>query len=136
MGVEPDAVRGVLFPRPVGGGKGVVTSRQESARSRGAEPVLITDAHPSLLDEHAARKRRYVITMGVRALAIVAAAVVYTETHLVWLVLSLAVLGTFLPWVAVLMANDGPPKSKARVNRYQARPDRTLENPQARVIDG
>jgi Protein of unknown function (DUF3099) len=113
-----------------------VTSSQESARSRRAEPVLITDAHPSLLDEHAARKRRYVITMGVRALAIVAAAIIYTETHIVWLVLSLAVLGTFLPWVAVLMANDGPPKSRQHINRYQARPDRTLENPQAKVIEG
>src|SRR4051794_41730037 len=136
MGVEPDAVRGVLFPRPVGGGKDVVTSRQESARSRGAEPVLITDAHPSLFDEHAARKRRYVITMGIRALAIVAAAVLYSSTHLVWLVLTLAVLGTFLPWIAVVMANDGPPKSRANVNRYNARPDRTLENPRAKVIEG
>src|SRR3954452_7726837 len=136
MGVEPDAVRGVLFPRAVGGGKGAVTSRQESARSRGAEPVLITDAHPSLLDEHAARKRRYVITMMIRALAIVAAAIVYTSTHIVWLVLTLAILGTFLPWVAVVMANDGPPKSKANINRYQARPDRTLENPQATIIEG
>jgi hypothetical protein len=113
-----------------------VTSSQESARSRRTEPVLITDAHPSFRDEQAARKRRYVITMGIRALAIVAAAVVYTSTHLVWLVLTLAVLGTFLPWIAVIMANDGPPKSKAHVNRYQARPDRTLENPQAKVIEG
>jgi hypothetical protein len=113
-----------------------VTTSPESARSRRTEPVLITDAHPSLLDEHAARKRRYVITMMIRALAIVAAAVIYTSTHIVWLVLTLAVLGTFLPWIAVVMANDGPPKSKARVNRYQARPDRTLENPEARVIDG
>jgi Protein of unknown function (DUF3099) len=120
----------------VGEGKDVVSSSQESARSRRSEPVLITDAHPSRYDEHAARKRRYVITMGVRALAIVAAAVIYTETHIVWLVLCLAVLGTFLPWVAVLMANDGPPKSRAQVNRYQARPDRTLENPRARVIEG
>ena len=61
-------------------------------------------AQPSLLDEHAARKRRYVITMGIRALAIVAAAIVYSATHIVWLVLTLAVLGTFLPWVAVVMA--------------------------------
>jgi len=113
-----------------------VASSQESARSRRAEPVLITDAHPSLFDEHAARKRRYVITMGIRALAIVAAAIIYSATHIVWLVLTLAVLGTFLPWVAVLMANDGPPKSKQHVNRYNARPDRTLDNPQARVIDG
>ena len=119
-----------------GGGKGDVTSNPEPARSRKTEPVLITDAQPSLLEEHAARKRRYMITMGIRALAIVTAAIVYSTTHIVWLVLTLAVLGTFLPWIAVVMANDGPPKSKQHVNRYQARPDRTLENPQAKVIDG
>ena len=113
-----------------------MASSQESARPRKAEPVLITDAHPSLLEEHAARKRRYVITMGVRALSIVAAAIIYTSTHIVWLVLALAVLGTFLPWVAVVMANDGPPRPRNHVNRYNARPDRTLENPQARVIEG
>jgi DUF3099 family protein len=113
-----------------------VASSQESARPRKTEPVLITDAQPSLLDEYAARKRRYVITMGIRALCIVAAAVVYTSTHLIWLVLTLAVLGTFLPWVAVIMANDGPPRARAHVNRYNSRPDRTLENPRAKVIEG
>jgi hypothetical protein len=112
-----------------------VTSNPEPARSRRTEPVLITDAHPSLLEEHAARKRRYVITMGIRALAIVTAAIVYSTTHIVWLVLTLAVLGTFLPWIAVVMANDGPPKSKQHVHRYDARPDRTLENPKDRVIE-
>jgi hypothetical protein len=115
---------------------GVVASSQESARSRKTEPVLITDAQPSLLDEYAARKRRYVITMGIRALCIVAAAVVYTSTHLIWLVLTLAVLGTFLPWVAVIMANDGPPKKRLHVNHYDARPDRVLESRPTRVIDG
>ena len=113
-----------------------MASSQESARPRKTEPVLITDAHPSLLDEHAARKRRYVITMGIRALAIIAAAIVYSATHLVWLVLALAVLGTFLPWVAVVMANDGPPKKRVQVNRYDARPDRVLEGPKPRIIEG
>ena len=113
-----------------------MTSNPEPARSRRSEPILITDAQPSLIEEHAARKRRYVITMGIRALAIVTAAVVYSTTHIVWLVLTLAVLGTFLPWVAVVMANDGPPKAKQHINRYQGRPDRTLENPKAKIIEG
>ena len=96
--------------------------------------MLITDAPVSPQQEHAARKRRYVITMGVRALSLVAAAVVYSSTHIVWLVLVLAALGTVLPWFAVVMANDGPPKSKQRVHRYQ--PDRTLERPDLRAIEG
>src|SRR3954454_8542876 len=73
--------------RSAGGGMGVVASSQESAGTRRAEPVLITDAQPSLFDEHAARKKRYVLTMGVRALSLVLATVVYTATHILWLVL-------------------------------------------------
>jgi hypothetical protein len=115
---------------------GVVVSSQESAGSRRAEPVLITDAQPSLFEEHAARKRRYVLTMGVRALSLVLATVLYSATHILWLVLFLAALGTVLPWIAVVMANDAPPKNKRQVHRYNARPDRTLENPKTRVIEG
>jgi hypothetical protein len=48
-----------------------------------------------------------------------------------------AVLGTVLPWIAVVMANDRPPKKRLDVNRYAApRPDRILESgPASRVID-
>jgi Flp pilus assembly protein TadB len=115
---------------------GVVASSQESARFRKNDPVLITEAQLSLGEQHAARKRRYVLTMAVRALSLVLAAVVYSTTHILWIVIILAVLGTVLPWVAVMMANDGPPKKRAPVNRYQARPDRMLEGPEHRIIDG
>jgi Flp pilus assembly protein TadB len=113
---------------------GVVASSQESARSRKPEPVLITDAPVSPQAEHAARKRRYLITMIIRALSLVAAAIVFTTTHILWLVLVFAVLGTVLPWIAVVMANDAPPKSKQHVNRYQ--PERTLQNPSRPAIEG
>ena len=112
-----------------------MASSQESARSRKIEPVLITDAQPSPLEEHAARKRRYAITMGIRTVSVIVAAVVYVSTHLLWLVLVFAVLGTVLPWVAVIMANDGPPKSKLRPRGYTPPSERVLENPAVRVID-
>jgi hypothetical protein len=112
-----------------------VASSQQFPRPRKPDPVLITDAHPSLYEEHEARKRRYVITMGIRALTVIAATVVYASTHILWLVLILAVLGTVLPWVAVIMANDGPPKSKARPHGYTPQPDRVLENPAAKIIE-
>ena len=108
-------------------------SSQPSPRSRKPEPVLITEAQPSLGELHDARKKRYAITMGVRIVFIVLAAVFY---QIVWLMLIFAVLGTVLPWVAVIMANDGPPKKKLHVNRYDARPDRVLEVRPTRVIDG
>jgi hypothetical protein len=43
-----------------------------------------------------------------------------------------------LPWIAVVMANDGPPKKRVDPHHYTHRPDRELEDPAraARVIDG
>jgi Flp pilus assembly protein TadB len=98
------------------------------------EPVLITEAEPSQDDQHAARKKRYIITMGIRGVSLVLAAVTY---QIVWLMIIFAVLGTVLPWIAVVMANDRPPKKRLHVNRYTPpQPDRILESgPKARVID-
>jgi hypothetical protein len=110
-----------------------VASSQQFPRPRRPEPVLITEAEPSLAEQHAFRKRRYAITMGIRALFIVLAASFY---QVVWLMLIFAFLGTVLPWIAVLMANDRPPKKKLQVNRYDARPDRVLESRPTRVIEG
>ena len=112
-----------------------MASSQQPARSRRPEPVLITEAQLSREEQHAARKKRYVLTMAVRGVSLVLAAVFYQT---LWLALVFAFLGVVLPWVAVMMANDRPPKKKLDVNRYAApRPDRILENPggPARVID-
>ena len=101
-----------------------------------SEPVLITEAEPSQTDQHAARKKRYAITMAIRALSLVLAALTYQYS--LWLMAVFAVLGTVLPWIAVVMANDRPPKKKLDVNRYRPpAPDRILEpgNSKARVID-
>ena len=111
-----------------------VASSQQFPRSRRPEPVLITEAQPSLAQQHAARKKRYALTMAIRAVCLIFAAVFYQT---VWLMLILAVLGTVLPWVAVVMANDGPPKKRVDPHRYTHRPERELEAPPpARVIDG
>ena len=110
-----------------------MASSQQFPRQRRPEPVLITEAEISALEQHAARKKRYAITMGVRIVFIVLAAVFY---QIVWLMLLFAVLGTVLPWIAVVMANDRPPKKKLMANRYDARPDRVLETRPTRVIDG
>ena len=109
-----------------------MASSQHFPRPRRPEPVLITEAEVSVGEQHAARKRRYAITMGIRVVFIILAAAFY---QIVWLMLIFAVLGTVLPWIAVVMANDRPPKKKLQVNRYDARPDRALETRPARVID-
>jgi hypothetical protein len=110
---------------------GCVTSSRETSN----EPVLITEAQPSLGDQHMARKKRYVVTMVIRMVSLILAAAFYQT---VWLMAVFAVLGTVLPWIAVVMANDRPPKKKLEVNRYRVpAPDRILEAraSQGRVID-
>lgn len=109
-----------------------VATSQQPARARKGEPVLITEAEPSLDDQHAARRRRYTITMAIRAVSLVLAAVFYQT---VWLMVIFATLAVVLPWIAVLMANDRPPKTKLSPHRYDARPDRVLESHPGRVID-
>lgn len=110
-----------------------MASSQQFPRPGRDEPVLITEARISPAEEHAARKKRYALTMLVRGVALVLAAVFYQT---VWLMLILAFLGTVLPWVAVIMANDRPPKKKQHAHRYVAGPDRQLESRPHRVIEG
>jgi hypothetical protein len=110
-----------------------VAESAQFPRPRRAEPVLITEAEPSQAEQHAHRMKRYALTMGVRLVCLILAAVFY---KIVWLMLILAILGTVLPWIAVVMANDRPPKKRVPVNRYDARPDRVLESRKVHVIDG
>jgi Flp pilus assembly protein TadB len=110
-----------------------VASSEQPRRAR-QEPVLITEADWSRDEQLAMRKKRYAITMGIRAVSVVLAVCLLHVIPL-WAVLTLAVLGTFLPGFAVVMANDRPPKKKLDVNRYDAHPERVLENRPHRVID-
>jgi hypothetical protein len=101
------------------------------------DPVLITEAQPSLDDQLAARRRRYGIMMGTRAVCLVLAAVFYRT----WWLLAIFVVGAVvLPWMAVIMANDRPPKKASKVNRYGGHPDpsRAIAAPpgEERVIEG
>jgi hypothetical protein len=80
------------------------------------QPVLITDAARSQADELRSRQTRYVIMMVTRAGCLVLGAVLISAKapYLpIWL--GLCVLGmVFLPWAAVLIANDRAPKKKPR----------------------
>jgi hypothetical protein len=111
----------------------VATVHQQPRPDR-SEPVLITEAEPSLHDQVAARKRRYAIMMGIRAGSVILAVSLLHVIPL-WAVVTLAVLGTFLPGFAVVMANDRPPKKRQAVPHHHERPDRQLQNRPNRVID-
>ena len=105
-----------------------------SPRSSGyeADPVLITEAAPSYEEGHAARKRKYMIMMGLRFPCLILAGVFY---HTWWLALLFVVLSIPLPWIAVLVANDRPPRKSESVNRYQHRVP-LIERGEHGAIDG
>jgi Flp pilus assembly protein TadB len=114
-------------------------------------PVLITDAERSLDDQLRSRQVRYVLMMSIRAVCLVAAAVlVGTNAPLLWLWVPLCVVGMILiPWLAVILANDRPPKEQHRLaNRLHrgersepaprglpSEPPPSAESPTPRTID-
>ena len=77
--------------------------------------VIITDAERSPGDQLRSREIRYVTMMGLRVGCLILGGVLVSlQVPLlpVWLVMCLAGM-VFLPWAAVLIANDRPPKTKA-----------------------
>jgi hypothetical protein len=80
------------------------------------QPVLITDAARSQNDQLRSRQTRYVTMMIMRAACLVIGAVLISAKPPllpVWLGLCAAGM-VFLPWAAVLIANDRPPLEKPR----------------------
>ncbi|WP_338675739.1 DUF3099 domain-containing protein [Streptomyces sp. SCSIO 30461] len=69
------------------------------------EVFRITGARQGLTDDVRGRQRRYVISMAVRTVSVVLAAVLWNiERHVAIVAL---VLGALLPYIAVVIANAG-----------------------------
>ncbi|MEE2032402.1 DUF3099 domain-containing protein [Rhodococcus chondri] len=100
-------------------------------------PVLITEAAASLEDQHRARVRKYLTLMSFRIPALLLAAVAYGMFANPWI--SMAIIGASipLPWIAVLIANDRPPRAKDEPSRWDGRRDdiAALEAREHRIID-
>lgn len=86
------------------------------------DPVLVTTAPVSPVDERRQRERRYLITMAVRVVAFVVAIVFATG----WIRVIAVMLALLLPWVAVVFANAGPTKKSRELPSLYAG-DRPLE---------
>lgn len=98
-------------------------------RAANSRPVLITDAERSLDDQLRNRQIRYATMMGLRLVCLIVGAVlVGLRVPLLWLWLPLCIAGmVVLPWMAVLVANDRPPKERHRISRiWHRRPDREV----------
>jgi hypothetical protein len=72
--------------------------------------VVITSAPRSPDFEFHHRRRRYTLLMGLRVVCLLTAVLTYRFS--LWLALALVIGGAVLPWCAVLIANDGPPRKR------------------------
>ncbi len=118
-----------------------VTMPPASPRSSGyfpgtddKHPVLITEAQPSLDDQHRARVRRYTIIMAFRIPCLVLAAIAYSAVGSPLLAILIIAASIPLPWVAVLIANDRPPRRKDEPSRWD-RPRTAIESRPHNAID-
>lgn len=93
-------------------------------RSQPERSVLITDAARSQEDQLRSRQKRYVTMMAGRVGCLILGAVLISvRPPLLPVWLGLCVAGMiFLPWAAVLIANDRPPKKRAARPRVAQQP--------------
>ncbi|CAN5726656.1 DUF3099 domain-containing protein [soil metagenome] len=81
-------------------------------------PVLITQAALPYEEEHRQRVRKYLTIMSFRIPALLLAAVAYSVWENGWLSLLIVAASIPLPWVAVLIANDRPPRRSEEPRRF------------------
>lgn len=106
---------------------------------RNPGPVRITDAAPSRDDQLRRRRIRYVTMMLFRAVCLILATVL-VSAHVPYLVVWVPILLVailIVPWLAVLLANDRPPKKRRRPSDpvpAEAPASRVLTGSEERVI--
>lgn len=109
--------------------------RERVELDESGRPVLITDAETSFEDQHRARVRKYMLIMSVRIPALLLAAVAYAQWANPWVSLTIIGASIPLPWIAVLIANDRPPRTADEPRRYERRRTEIASTPQ-RAIEG
>lgn len=83
-------------------------------------PVLITAAAPAFEEQHRQRVRKYLTLMAFRIPALILAAVAYNIWENGLISLAIIAVSIPLPWMAVLIANDRPPRRADEPRRYWA----------------
>jgi hypothetical protein len=86
--------------------------------SNKGRPVLITAAAPSYEEQHRARVRKYLTLMSIRIPALLLAAFAYGTWHNGLISLAIVAASIPLPWMAVLIANDRPPRTSEEPRRF------------------
>ncbi|WP_018331608.1 DUF3099 domain-containing protein [Actinomycetospora chiangmaiensis] len=101
---------------------------------RRQSPVLITDAAVSFEQEFAARRRRYSWIMAMRIPCLVLAGFFGIAFGWTWVAVALIVASVPLPWIAVLIANDAPPRKAEKPARLRV-DHRQLDTAHHEVIE-
>ncbi|WP_082952041.1 DUF3099 domain-containing protein [Mycobacterium kubicae] len=104
---------------------GSMTRGPELGFDDDGRPVLITAAAPSYEVQHRARVRKYLTLMAFRIPALILAALAYGAWHNGLISLAIVAASVPLPWMAVLIANDRPPRGKDEPRRFDDIPRRT-----------
>ncbi|WP_159229477.1 DUF3099 domain-containing protein [Mycolicibacterium vanbaalenii] len=94
---------------------------QELSFDDDGRPVLITRAALAHEEQHRARVRKYLTLMSFRIPALILAAAAYGIWHNGLISLAIIVLSIPLPWMAVLIANDRPPRRAEEPRRYDSK---------------
>jgi DUF3099 family protein len=84
-------------------------------------PVLITRAAAPYEEQHRERVRKYLTLMFWRVPALILAAVAYGIWENGLISLAIIAISVPLPWMAVLIANDRPPRRAEEPRRCQSR---------------
>ncbi|HEX3545384.1 MAG TPA: DUF3099 domain-containing protein [Mycobacterium sp.] len=94
---------------------------QELSFDDDGRPVLITRAALPFEEEHRQRVRKYLTLMFWRIPALIFAAIAYGMWQNGLISLAIILISVPLPWMAVLIANDRPPRRADEPRRYQSR---------------
>jgi hypothetical protein len=95
-------------------------------------PVLITAAALPYEEEQRQRVRKYLTLMTFRIPALIFAAVAYGIWQNGMVSLLIVAVSVPLPWIAVLIANDRPPRRAEEPRRFDKHPHRTPLFPTAK----
>lgn len=106
-------------PRQMWDSRGMKHGSELSFDDEG-RPVLITRAAPAYEEQHRARVRKYLTIMSFRVPALLLAAGAYGIWHNGLISLAILIASVPLPWIAVLIANDRPPRKLEEPRRYDA----------------
>lgn len=94
-----------------------------------AQVFRITGARQGLAEDVRGRQRRYVISMGLRTVAVILAACLWNVERYVAIVA--LVLGAVLPYVAVVIANAGRENAPGLPSTFVRMPTRPMIPPPA-----